>query len=163
MTGTPRSRAISRTTPWKRTTTGSSRATPFASRDGQVSGTLSLAAPGASPLTVTPTLNESTALSAYDGAADFAGTSGHDFGVQSANGSNSASVTNASSLSAYIGTGTVSFNEAAHATSSASGADVYTRIPLVASTPHWHSGPTGDTLASQQAWPPALTMGSSGS
>ncbi|HEV3445603.1 MAG TPA: SdrD B-like domain-containing protein [Gemmataceae bacterium] len=85
------------------------------------SGTLTLTGLGFSAVVTNSSTSKSFNASAFDGVIDFAGTSGHDFGLQSANGSNSASVTNASSLSAYIGTGSISFIETAHATSSASG------------------------------------------
>ena len=85
----------------------------------QVNGVLSLQGPGFSPLTVDPSLSENTALSAYDGVLDFGGTSGHDFGDQSAQASQSTTLT--SNLSAWIGTGTVNLTESAQASSTVSG------------------------------------------
>jgi hypothetical protein len=90
---------------------------------GNVSGTLTLEIPGENNLVAqvngTPV---TTNVSAFDGTIDFAGTSGHDFGPQTASGS--ASVTleaNQSSLTPFIGTGSISLTELAKSTSSASG------------------------------------------
>jgi protocatechuate 3,4-dioxygenase beta subunit len=88
-----------------------------------VSGVLTLTGPGVASLVTNSTGNSQTfSASAFDGVVDFGGTSGHDFGVQTANGSNTLTLTSASDLAAYIGTGTVSFTDQAQATSSASGA-----------------------------------------
>src|SRR3989442_1446089 len=85
-------------------------------------GSLTLMAPGVTSLTANGATSKTFAASAFDGAIDFAGTSGHDFGIQTTNGSNSLSLTNASDLAAYLGTGTLALNDVAHATSGASGA-----------------------------------------
>ena len=94
----------------------------------QASGSLTLTGPGLSLTSLGPTPLQPTAqsvqtfnASAYDGVSDFAGTSGHDFGPQTATGSQSITLTAPSDLARYIGTGTVSLTENATATSSASG------------------------------------------
>jgi protocatechuate 3,4-dioxygenase beta subunit len=56
----------------------------------------------------------------YDGTLDFGGTSGKDFGNQTASGRQGETLT-VSAMSAFIGTGTVMLDENAHATSTASG------------------------------------------
>jgi len=58
--------------------------------------------------------------SAYDGTADFAGASGHDFGSHTATDSNSIVITGAA-LSEYVGTGSASLTAATAATSRTSG------------------------------------------
>jgi hypothetical protein len=89
---------------------------------GQISGTVSLSVPGASPLTVAPTLNESTALPASNGAGGFSGTSGHDFGPQSAQDSTSVTLSAANQdLSAWVGTGTVTLQQTAQSASTVTG------------------------------------------
>jgi hypothetical protein len=103
---------------------------------GTVSGSLQLTGPGilGTGLVTTGSSNETFNATAFDGAIDFGGTSGHDFGPQSAFGSQAATVTDASDLAAFTGTGIVTFNEAAHATSSAGGAgNVVTHITSSAS------------------------------
>src|SRR5262249_17031430 len=60
--------------------------------------------------------------SAFDGTIDFGGTSGHDFGSPNTTGTNTITISDAASLAAYLGTGTMTFSDTAHATSSASGA-----------------------------------------
>jgi hypothetical protein len=105
----------------------------------QASGQLTLSGPGLSLTTLgtTPLLPTAQSVqtfnaSAYDGVSDFAGTSGHDFGPQTATGSQSVTLTAPSDLTPYIGTGTVSLTESATATSSASGAG--NLLSLISST-----------------------------
>ncbi len=87
-----------------------------------VSGNLTLQGPGVNALVTSPENVQHASVGASDGTMDFAGPSGHDFGTKSATGAQSVllEATN-QDLSAYIGTGSVSFTETAHATSSASG------------------------------------------
>jgi hypothetical protein len=86
------------------------------------SGTLTLTGPGVSGLVTNGSSSQTFNATAYDGILDFGGTSGHDFGPQSAPGSQTITLTSASDLALFEGTGSVSFTELAHATSSASGA-----------------------------------------
>jgi hypothetical protein len=87
-----------------------------------VSGSLTLSGPGVSALVTSGSTNETFNASAFDGIVDFAGTSGHDFGAQTASGTNSRTISAPSDLAAFEGTGSVVLNLVAHATSAASGA-----------------------------------------
>jgi uncharacterized protein (DUF2141 family) len=87
-----------------------------------VSGTMTLSGPGVSSLVNNLSADQTFNASAFDGTIDFGGTSGHDFGPKTATGSDSVTLTSASDLAAYIGTGTVSFTEISHGTSTGSGA-----------------------------------------
>jgi uncharacterized protein (DUF2141 family) len=88
---------------------------------GNVSGTLNLVAPGVNDnLTINGAAGSFDAAK-YDGTTDFGGTSGTSFGQKTANGSNTINVTDAASLAAYTGTGTVNITETANATSNATG------------------------------------------
>jgi hypothetical protein len=89
---------------------------------GTVSGTLTLSGSGIFGLMTNGSFLETFNASAFDGIIDFGGTSGHDFGPQTASGAQTAFVTAPADLAAYVGTGNISFTEVAHATSSASGA-----------------------------------------
>lgn len=88
----------------------------------QVHGTLILQGPGFTPQSLSPSINDSATLGAYDGTLDYGGTSGKDFGAQSAQANqtlNLAAATN--DLSAWVGKGTVSLTEAARSASTVSG------------------------------------------
>ncbi|MGH7222342.1 MAG: choice-of-anchor E domain-containing protein, partial [Gemmataceae bacterium] len=63
--------------------------------NAQVNGNLTLQGPGGSQLlSVAPTITEnSTSLTAFDGTLDYGGTSGHDFGEQSASAQQSITLT----------------------------------------------------------------------
>jgi hypothetical protein len=88
--------------------------------NAQVNGNLSLHGPGGTLLSVAPTIaDNSTSLTAYDGTLDYGGTSGHDFGQQSASAQKSITLT--SNLSAWEGTGSVSLTETAQSSSTVSG------------------------------------------
>jgi hypothetical protein len=88
--------------------------------NAQVNGNLTLQGPDGSNLTsVTPTISENTSLSAYDGTLDFGGTSGHDFGSQSASSQQTVTLTN--NLSAWQGSGNVTLTETAQSSSTVSG------------------------------------------
>jgi protocatechuate 3,4-dioxygenase beta subunit len=86
------------------------------------SGTLTLTGAGLTGLVASSSTSKTFNATAFDGTIDFAGTSGTDFGNQTTNASTSLTLTDAASLAAYTGTGSVSLTEAAHATSGASGA-----------------------------------------
>ena len=74
-----------------------------------INGTLSLNSPGVG--IVAAQINESRTFnaSAFDGKLDFAGTSGIDFGSIRVNNTETATLTSASDLAAYTGTGTITF------------------------------------------------------
>jgi hypothetical protein len=85
-----------------------------------VSGNLTLTAPGVNDvLTISDTAGQFSAAS-YDGDTDFDGASGMSFGANTADGSNTITLTG-DALNAYIGTGQVTVTESAVATSNASG------------------------------------------
>jgi hypothetical protein len=86
------------------------------------SGILTLTGPDAIALITNSASNKTFNASAFDGVIDFGGTSGHDFGAQTANGSNMVTLTKASDLLAFETGGQISFSENAHATSAATGA-----------------------------------------
>src|SRR5262249_61470237 len=85
-----------------------------------VGGPLPLSGPGLSSLVTSASASQTFAAAAFDGSRDYSGTSGHDFGPQSTPGSQPATLTAASDLTLFTGTGTVSFTESAAGTSSAS-------------------------------------------
>src|SRR5262249_20409435 len=80
-----------------------------------------LSGPGVSSLVTSLSADQTFNASAFDGTIDFGGTSGKTFAPQTINGSNSTTITAASDLAKYIGTGTVSFTEAANASTTATG------------------------------------------
>ncbi len=86
------------------------------------SGLLSLSGLGLTALVTNSSTSQSFNASAFDGVIDFAGTSGHDFGSQTAPGSTTITLSSPADLAMYTGTGTVTFSEVAHATSGATGA-----------------------------------------
>ncbi len=89
-----------------------------------IAGQLSLTGPAGINLSA-PLSSQGTSFdaSAYDGNTDYAGTSGTDFGSQSASVSKTLSLSTAQGvdLSAYLGTGTLPASFAAQADSTASG------------------------------------------
>jgi hypothetical protein len=87
-----------------------------------VSGSLTLSGAGFTALVTNGSSSKTFNAGPFDGSIDFGGTSGHDFGPQTATGSMTFTITSASALANYIGTGMVSLTEVAHATSSANGA-----------------------------------------
>jgi protocatechuate 3,4-dioxygenase beta subunit len=87
-----------------------------------VSGALTLSGPAVASLLTNSSASQTFQATAFDGTIDFGGTSGHDFGSQTAPGSNQITLTNATDLAQFLGTGSVSFTEVTRATSSASGA-----------------------------------------
>jgi protocatechuate 3,4-dioxygenase beta subunit len=86
-----------------------------------VSGDLKLSGPGVAGLDTALSADQTFDATAFDGTIDFGGTSGHTFAPQTINGSNSTVLTAATDLAKYEGTGTVSFTEATHASSTATG------------------------------------------
>ena len=84
-----------------------------------VSGDLNLIAPGVNDnLSVSQIIGSYTA-GKYDGTTDFAGSSGNSFGAKTASGSHTLTLT--SNLGGWQGSGTVTLEELASATSDASG------------------------------------------
>jgi hypothetical protein len=95
--------------------------------NAQVSGTLVLTGPGltGTPLSATQLSAANAAQSfqaqSFDGAADYTGGSGHDFGTKTATGTQSFTITDPAVLAQYTGSGNVTLTEMATATSSATG------------------------------------------
>jgi hypothetical protein len=89
---------------------------------GTVSGTITLTAPGINSLIASISSSQTFHAASFDGTIDFTGASGHDFGNKAGSGSKSFSLTSASDITPFIGTGTVPLTETALATSNASGA-----------------------------------------
>lgn len=88
--------------------------------NAQVNGNLSLHGPGGTLVSVSPSIvDNNSALSAYDGTLDYAGTSGHDFGSQSASAQKSITLT--SNLSPWVGNGKVNLAEGGQSSSTVSG------------------------------------------
>jgi uncharacterized repeat protein (TIGR01451 family) len=88
--------------------------------NGNVSGILTLSAPGVNdPLTLSKYAGTFNAQP-YDGQLDFGGTSGGDFGQKTVNGQDSIVLTG-SQMNPYIGTGQVQVTENGQATSNATG------------------------------------------
>ncbi len=87
-----------------------------------VSGTLTLSAANVPAVVTSSSASKTFSATAYDGISDFGGTSGTDFGPQTATGSNSVTLTTAADLALFLGTGRITFTESAKATSAASGA-----------------------------------------
>jgi hypothetical protein len=87
-----------------------------------INGGVTVTVPGVSPLTASASLSNSFDAAAYDGTIDFTGTSGHDSGLQSQSGSNSATnLTDPAVLAEFEGTGTVTLSGHATSRSSVSG------------------------------------------
>ena len=86
-----------------------------------VTGDLTLSGPGLASLISNLSADQTFNATAFDGSIDFGGTSGHTFDPQTVNGSNSKTLTDASDLALYTGTGTVDITEATHASSMATG------------------------------------------
>ncbi len=87
-----------------------------------VSGTLTLSAANLPTVVTNNAANKTFNAGAFDGTIDFAGSSGTDFGAQTASGSNSVTLTAATDLARFQGTGRVTFTQTAKATSAGSGA-----------------------------------------
>lgn len=89
---------------------------------GHVDGTVTTSGPGVASLTARPTTDRTFTAAAFDGALDFAGTSGKDFGAVQATDTKVATLTSPADLASYVGTGGVVFTTAANSNSFASGA-----------------------------------------
>jgi hypothetical protein len=89
---------------------------------GTVSGSLTLSGTGFSSLVTNSSSSKTYSAGPFDGVIDFDDPSGHDFGPQTATGSSNFTITTASNLAYFIGTGSITLSEVAHATSAASGA-----------------------------------------
>jgi hypothetical protein len=89
---------------------------------GTVSGSLTLSGAGFNSLVTNSSSSKTYNAGPFDGVIDFDDPSGHDFGPQTATGSSNFTITTAGGLAYFIGTGSVTLSEAAHATSAASGA-----------------------------------------
>ena len=76
-----------------------------------VSGSLTLSGLGFNSLVTTSSASKTFNAGAFDGVLDFDGSSGHDFGPQTASGSSPFTVTNSSDLAHFLGTGTVALSE----------------------------------------------------
>ncbi len=88
---------------------------------GQINGTVTVNVPGASPLVNNLTASSSFNAGAYDGTIDFGGASGHDSGLQAKTATGSETITDASLLQQFEGTGSLTVSAQAGATSSMSG------------------------------------------
>ena len=97
-------------------------------------GTLTIDAPGGKQLVAVPSSQAGTFDAApFDGTADYAGPSGHDFGSSDATDSATTTITDAAALAAYQGTGNVLFGAKVIATSrTTGGGNVQNRITTVA-------------------------------
>lgn len=87
-----------------------------------VSGSLTLSGAGFDSLVTDSSSSKTYPAAVFDGAIDFDGPSGHDFGPQTTTGSKKLTITAPADLTSFIGTGSVTLTEVAHATSAASGA-----------------------------------------
>jgi hypothetical protein len=86
-----------------------------------IAGDLEVTGPGGLSIQTALQQNAGTFnATSYDGTLDFGGTSGKDFGNQTADGTQSLNLTGAS-MSVFIGTGSIQLNENGTATSTASG------------------------------------------
>ncbi len=122
---------------------------------GNVDGTLTTSGPGAGDLVLRPTTTQSFNASAFDGVVDFSGTSGKDFGAVPATDTKAVTLTSPGDLAAFIGTGTVSFTEAAVSNSFASGAgNLVSQVSTSATSTIdvvYHYLPQGDLKPGQYA------------
>lgn len=101
--------------------------------NANVQGSQTLSGPGVSQLTTNLSATQSDNAAAFDGSIDFSGASGHDFGAQTANGSKSVTLTDATSLAEYTGTGTITLSDTAQGTSTVTGsANVVSQINTTA-------------------------------
>jgi hypothetical protein len=100
----------------------------------EVSGRITVEAPGKDVTAVPLAHAGEFAATAYDGIQDFAGTSGHDFGSATASDEAGSTVVDVASLVLYTGTGSVSITASAAATSRTTGSgNVLNEIRTVAS------------------------------
>jgi hypothetical protein len=88
---------------------------------GTINGNVTVNVPGTNPLVTDLSASDSFNAAAYDGTIDFTGASGHDSGLQSHSGSQTETITDASALQQFEGTGSLTVSAHAGATSTASG------------------------------------------
>jgi hypothetical protein len=89
---------------------------------GAVSGDLTVQVGGNYSFSASVSQSQKKTVSAYDDSLDFGGSSGYDFGNQTASGTKSITLSSSQNdLSAFIGTGTITLTQSSHATSSATG------------------------------------------
>ncbi len=89
--------------------------------NAHVGGTIDLTVNGKTLSTTMTGPSLAFNATSFDGVEDFAGTSGHDFGLQTATGSSSVLLNTPADLAAFLGTGNVNLTEIANSTSAASG------------------------------------------
>ena len=87
-----------------------------------INGTLNLNSPGVGIVAAQIDESRTFNASAFDGILDFAGTSGIDFGSIRVNNTETATLTSASDLAAYTGTGTITFTLSGLVATSGTGA-----------------------------------------
>lgn len=88
---------------------------------GTVMGNVQVTGLGLNATAQTAANNQLYNAAAFDGNIDYAGGSGVTFAVRTVNGSTTATISNATDLSAYTGTGTINLTVTPRATSSANG------------------------------------------
>ncbi len=85
-----------------------------------VNGTVTISGAGLNPLAAQASISDSFDAAAFDGSIDSAGDSGHD-ATQTATGSQAVTLTSAADLARFTGTGSLTLNGRARATSATSG------------------------------------------
>ena len=88
---------------------------------GKVNGEVTLDGPGLSNLQATASAQESFSAGSYDGKVDFQGSSGYDSGTKTTSGTQSVTLTSATDLAAFTGSGTITLTGHAQAASSITG------------------------------------------
>jgi hypothetical protein len=119
--GTLRSIEIRTTDPITSTVRLENVDTAAATIHALVNGTATLSGPSLASLVTTLRVEHSFAAAPFDGTIDFMGPSGHTYGPEITPGSNDVTLTSASDLAPYMGTGQVTFTESTLSNSSASG------------------------------------------
>lgn len=92
------------------------------------SGSLTVTAPGLNTTVTTSSDSVTYNAGAYDGSSDFAGTSGTTLGPRMVTGSRTVTLSDASTLSAWTGTGTVTITALGRTNSSAAGGNLLAQI-----------------------------------
>ncbi|MCS7166330.1 MAG: SdrD B-like domain-containing protein [Gemmatales bacterium] len=92
------------------------------------SGSLTLTGPGLSTTVTTSSDSLTHNAAAYDGFSDFTGPSGTTFGPRTVSGSRTVILTDASTLQAWTGTGTVTLSSLGRTNSSATGGNLLAQI-----------------------------------
>jgi hypothetical protein len=96
------------------------------------SGSLTVTGPGLNATVTTASDNVSYNAGPYDGNSDFAGTSGTTLGPRTVSGSRTITLTDPSTLSSWVGTGTVTLTAVGRTTSSANGGNLLAQINATA-------------------------------